>query len=212
MASQGKISILTIILTFLLCMFWLTMTDSDFASDNTESEGIMIEQTLGRETAVAITQQANDWYDRLIASNQLEEKVRHHFIPTEEERAASRGLETMGDWLFPIVEERIAGLFDMIFWLFKRIALMLIWLPLLLPLLAMSIWDGLCQRRIKLENFALASPLKQRIGSAGSLLGVCALLVWFFVPYAIEPHVAPALLGIISVLTGFAVGNLQKRI
>lgn len=212
MASQDRVSLVTIILTFLLCMFWLTMTDSEFARDNTEAEGLMVEKTLGRETAGAITQQADAWYERLIVSNQIEERVRHHFIPTDEERAASRGIETMGDWLFPIVEERISGLFDMIYWIFKRIALMLIWMPLLIPLLAVSVWDGICQRRIKLENFALASPLKQRIGTVGSLAGVCALLVWFFVPYAIEPHVAPALLGMIALLTGYAVSNLQKRI
>lgn len=209
--SDEKLSLVTIIVTFVLCMFWLTMTDSEFARKNTQAEDEMLERSFGTETAMAITNQADIWYDRYIVANDLEEKTLHHFVPTQEERNASRGIETMGDWLFPIVEERIVGMFDMIYWVFKRIALMCIWLPLLLPLLVVSIWDGMLQRRIKLENFGLASPLKQRIGYLGAVFGMCGILIWFFVPYAIEPHVAPALLGMIALLMGTAISNLQKR-
>ncbi len=111
--SDEKLSLVTIIVTFVLCMFWLTMTDSEFARKNTQAEGEMLERSFGTETAMAITNQADIWYDRYIVANDLEEKTLHHFVPTQEERNASRGIETMGDWLFPIVEERIVGMFDM---------------------------------------------------------------------------------------------------
>ena len=210
--SNEKISVITIILTFLACMFFLTMTNSDFAKENTIKEGIKIEQVLGTETAIAVTQQADKWFYDLIEKINIEERTIRHFVPTEEEKARSRGMENMGDWLFPIVEDRVVGTFDMIFWIFKRIALMLIWLPLLVPLCLVATFDGILQRRIKLENFAMASPLKQRIGTLGSVFCSCALMLWFFLPYAIDPHVAPALLGIIAMLIGLSVGNMQKRL
>ena len=160
---------------------------------------------------MAITDQADIWYDRYIVANDLEEKTLHHLVPTQEERNVSRGIETMGDWLFPIVEERIVGMFDMIYWVFKRIALMCIWLPLLLPLLVVSIWDGDANGPYKLENFGLASPLKQRIGYLRVCLLECAGSLFGFLCLMIEPHVAPALLGMIALLMGTAISNLQKR-
>lgn len=94
--SDEKLSLVTIIVTFVLCMFWLTMTDSEFARKNTQAEGEMLERSFGTETAMAITNQADIWYDRYIVANDLEEKTLHHFVPTQEERNASRGIETMG--------------------------------------------------------------------------------------------------------------------
>lgn len=210
--SNQKISVITIILTFLVCMLCLTMTDSEFARKQTQIEGEKIEKILGLETANAITKKADQWFYELIEANQIEEKTLRHFVPTDEEKARSRGMETMGDWLFPLVEDRVVGTFDMIFWIFKRIALMLIWLPLLVPLSLVSLFDGVLQRRIKLENFAMASPLIQRIGTLGSVFASCALLLCFFIPYAIDPHIAPALLGIIAMLIGMSVSNMQKRL
>lgn len=53
--SDEKLSLVTIIVTFVLCMFWLTMTDSEFARKNTQAEGEMLERSFGTETAMAIT-------------------------------------------------------------------------------------------------------------------------------------------------------------
>ena len=59
--SDEKLSLVTIIVTFVLCMFWLTMTDSEFARKNTQAEGEMLERSFGTETAMAITNQADIW-------------------------------------------------------------------------------------------------------------------------------------------------------
>ena len=45
--SDEKLSLVTIIVTFVLCMFWLTMTDSEFARKNTQAEGEMLERSFG---------------------------------------------------------------------------------------------------------------------------------------------------------------------
>ena len=215
MAEQRKRLTVTGLIFELLLLAVLGIiffTGSEFAQEQTIREGRMIVNELGEDTADYIRARADGWYDGIVVENRMEEEVLHFFIPTKEEKRNSRGMETMGSGLFVWVEERINVFFDLIFWVFKRLALLLVWLPLLLPLLVVAVGDGLCQRNIKKQNFALASSFWQRFGTVGTAVFSAGLLLLFCIPYAIPPVVAPVLLAIISVLIGMTVGNVQKRL
>ena len=209
-SAVGVGFVIKVLLLSLLCI--LLFTSHEFAARQTAKESAMVSAMLGKSTEEAIKQDATRWYGVLIADNNVEESVVNFFVPTKDEKANSRGLEDLGKGIFAWVERRIGVFFDLVYWSFKRISLLLVWLPLLVPLLFVSVFDGICQRNIKKENFGLASPFWQKFGTLGSVCVIGSLFLLFCIPFAIPPLWAPVLLALISIFSGIAVGNVQKRL
>lgn len=175
-------------------------------------ESAMVESQLGRDTVEWIDQQALNWYNATIWETGFYHTLHTLLIPSPEERAASRGMENLGGKIFPWVEDRLASMMHVIYQVFSRMALLLVWAPYMLILLIPALWDGVMTWKIKRTNFDYASPVWHRYGARGVFLALQCLLIAFFAPIALNPVIIPAAMMVVCVMAGLVTGNLQKRL
>lgn len=177
-----------------------------------QKESAMVERTLGTSTVTWINEHALDWYMKTMIDSGVYYSLHKVMIPSQEERARSRGMENLGAQIFPWVEDRLAALMHVVYQVYARTALLAVWAPYMLILLLPAIWDGAMNWKIKRTNFDYASPVVHRYGARGVLITGQVLLVAFFAPIALNPIVIPFAMMIACVMVGLTVGNLQKRI
>ena len=186
-------------------------TEKIEAAEQTAEEHRMIASQMGADTAEAVALKADGWYDRWIVETGVVDAL-HSAVPTEEEKAASRGLENSFDLFFEYELSRIEALLDVFYWAFKRLALLLVWLPVMAPVFLLALGDGLLQRKIRMQTFAFSSPLIQEASGTIAVATTFVILLLFFLPFAVPPLAAPALLAVASLFIGICFANLRKRI
>ncbi|CAM5562259.1 DUF4400 domain-containing protein [Eoetvoesiella caeni] len=177
-----------------------------------DKEADYVEQSLGVRSRDWVHDKAASWYRETIIDSGFNAQVHQMLIPTEEEKAKSRGMQNMGNQWFAWMQGRIQAFTLMVYQLFARLALAWIWAPYMLVLLVPALFDGVMTRQIKRTNFDYASPILHRYSVRGIGAMVCGLAVAFFMPVAIDPVIIPIVFMGICVLMGLAIGNLQKRI
>ena len=187
------------------------LVSADWAANQTVEEHRMIASQMGSDTAQAVSARADDWYDRWIVETGVVDAFRSA-VPTEEEKAASRGLENSFDLFFEYELSRIEALLDVVYWALKRLALLLLWLPVTAPVFLLALGDGFLQRKIRMQTFAFSSPLIQEAAGSIAIATTFVILLLFFLPFAVPPLAAPALLAVASLFLGISVANLRKRI
>ncbi len=198
-------------LEVLLVMLFVS---AEYAHKEMNTEAQYIHRSLGAETTAEITQRANAAYKVTVLDTDLEGWLRRLYIPTEEQKARSKGLESLGEqqgvWAY--AEERIEALLDMIYWICRRLALFSIWLPVWIPAFLLAFRLGWLERGIKKAGFAYTSP--QLLGLSAKLVGLsfCALISTFVFPMATYPEVVPLFFASVVILVGFGATNIQKRI
>lgn len=190
----------------------LLLVPGDLVARAIERESVLVEQNLGADARGWIEDKASRWFRSSIVDSGFYAELHHMLIPTEEERARSRGLEGMGRGWFQIVESRIDALMNVIYQFYARMALLTAWVPYMLILFLPAIYDGLMTWRIKRTNFDYASPIVHRYSVRGTVLLLSLLFIAFFAPIALNPVIIPVTMMACCVLIGLAFGNLQKRV
>lgn len=105
---------------------------------------------------------------------------------------------------------------DAVWWLFYvafyRAAVIAVWLPYAIPVLAAALWDGWIRRRISKWRFEFSSPMRHRYASrgAGGLVLLAAMIP--VLPLPIPPLAIPFALGVLAVTARFWVASIQKRV
>ena len=166
---------------------------------------------MGQDTAQAVSARADEWYERWIVETGLADAL-HSAVPTEEEKFASRGLENSFDLFFEYEISRIEALLDVVYWALKRLALLLVWLPVMAPIFLLALGDGFLQRKIRMQTFAFSSPLIQEAAGNIAIATTFVILILFFLPFAVPPLAAPTFLAVASLFFGISIANLRKRI
>lgn len=177
-----------------------------------EKESALIEKHLGARTVEWIDDRALNWYNAAMWESGVYRTLHTLLIPTPEERESSRGMQNLGNTVFPWVEDRLASLMHVVYQVFARIALLAVWAPYMLILLVPALWDGVMSWKIKRTNFDYASPVLHRYGVRGVFLVSQCLLLAFFAPLALNPLIIPVVMMAACVMMGLALGNLQKRV
>ena len=175
-------------------------------------EARWVYQSLGAETAKSIKDKADDLYTRIMIENKVEERLVRHLIPTEEERMNSRGMEDMGSWLWPLTRERISACMDLSYWIFRRYALFMMWLPICLPALVVAGAFGLLERQIKRTNFSYASPAVLRYSWRACGFLTLSFFVLFLLPLAVHPSIVPVIVAFVMLAMGISFSNLAKKL
>ena len=192
----------------------MLFVSSDYMRKNTLIETQRIQASLGTEAVVVMGHRADVLFQKTVIEPDLEGWLRRLYIPTADERAHSVGLEHLGDdqgvWVW--AEGRIQAFLDMLYWIFKRLALFSLWVPVWIPACLLALRLGWLERAIKKTNFAYTSPFL--LGMARRSMGLCffTLMTIFVIPIALYPDIVPLLFGVLVLLLGFAVGHVQKRI
>ncbi len=190
----------------------LLLVPRDWTQQAIIKEEGYVERTLGQQSRDWIQGRANNWYQKSMVDSGAYEAMYQHLIPSQQQKANSRGAQDLGVLFFKWWEGRLEALSLVIYQLFTRLALILLWLPYMTILFVPALFDGYMTLKIKRTNFAYASPVIHRYSVRGiRTLGI-AMLIAFFLPIALDPIFIPVMLMAGCVFIGLAAGNLQKRI
>lgn len=190
----------------------IMMLSPDMIRQSAGVEARWIYATSGADTARQIKDRADSWYSDVIVENQVEQRLVRYFIPTEEERALSRGMQDMGSWLWEPTRNRISALMDLLYWVFRRFALFIMWLPICFPSLLLAGAFGLLERQIKLTNFSYASPAVLRYAWRTCAFLTMGFFVLFLLPLPVHPILVPVIVSCVMMTMGISFSNLAKKI
>ena len=192
----------------IIATFW----PGDWTDRYIEKEMAMIRDTLGSEQQIWIKEKADEWYTANLIDNGLYDFVWNIFIPTDEEKARSLGMENMGDFLFDYMGGRLESLTSTVYQFMMRVALLMSWWPFMVMVLVPAVYDGYMMWKIKRTNFAYVSPFFHQYSLEGIKWLFFGLIMVFLAPIAVNPSVIPGFLMIVCAMCGICISNLQKRI
>lgn len=190
----------------------LAFVPGDWTESVIKRESQKVENSLGMDTVNWIRDKADAWYTTTMLDSGVYRAMHRHVIPSKEEQEASKGMENIGNTIWPWAEGRLNALMHVIYQVFARVALFLVWAPYMLILLVPSVWHGMMTWRIKRTNFDYASPIFHRYGVRSIAAITQLMLIAFFLPLALNPMVIPLAMMASSVMIGVAMSNFQKRI
>lgn len=190
----------------------LLLVPGDWTAQTVKKEEQLIESHLGSRARTWIYGKADDWYQSAMVDSGFSAGMYYVLIPTDEQKANSKGMESMGSWWFEWVEGRITAFREMTYQFMARAALLAVWAPYMLLLLIPALYDGIMVRNIKRSNFDYSSPVLHRYSARFTWHLLVGMLIAFFLPIALNPVFIPVILMLCCVLIGIMVGNLQKRI
>lgn len=186
---------------------------SNFIRRNADLEWQWVNESLGESTNTRIDAMAGTMYDVVVLGPALEEKLRAGALPTERARRSKSLINPQKrEQIWDYYEERINVVFDTLYWFFRRLSLFIIWFPLWLPAIIISVRTGFLERDVKKSGFAHTSPTIQHHAFKAIGGAVFILLASFLLPLALPPVAVPVLYGVVVLLIGIACSNMQKRI
>ena len=215
MASNNRGSVVALLFFILLTEICLSgfILPNNFIRKNADLEWQWVNESLGESTNARIDEMAGAMYSTIVIGPELEEKLRAWALPTERARHSKSLINPQKrEQIWNYYEERINAIFDTLYWLFRRLALFIIWLPLWIPAILISVRTGLLERDVKKSGFAHTSPIIQYHAFKAIGFAVFVLLASFLLPLALPPMAVPVLYGIVVLLIGVATSNMQKRI
>lgn len=172
----------------------------------------MVQQTMGTSSSEWINDKASGWYNSTMVDSGVYRAMYRFIIPSEAERQSSRGLQQLGESIWPWAERRLYALMQVAYQICTRIALLSVWAPYVLVILIPAVIHGWLRWKIKRTNFDYASPVIHRYGIRGILVAAQLMLILFVAPIALYPLIIPFGMIIMAVMFGLAIGNIQKRI
>lgn len=197
---------------FALVAVILTFTTSDWARKTSVIEAQKIEAAMGASTLEKINELAGDWYVKTAGKWAKELSLESMMSEDSAQRQREKRFITENSSIVKWGEKRKAALLDLAYWFLKRVALVVIWLPMWIPLLLLAAFHGMQDREIKKTDFGYTSPVRNHFARVTIAFTILMTFALFIVPVAVEPWVFPILMGIATVAAGVAFGNVQKRI
>lgn len=188
-----------------------TMIPDKHIVKSIESETNLINQRLGRDTANAIILKANRWYDDAVVETGAKRVVFDFFIP-QDDPTTTFGNTNLAPTYFRYMAERIETLFKTYYQLLMRVAQLYIWAPYLSIVFLPALFDGYMSWKIKRTGFDYPSPFLHHYSIVVCLLLLVGSIGLFILPIALDPIIIPIVLILLSIFTGIAIGNMQKRI
>ncbi|MFC1336960.1 MAG: DUF4400 domain-containing protein [gamma proteobacterium symbiont of Clathrolucina costata] len=183
----------------------------DWTARVIEQESELLEMRLGAEEHRWVHDRARSWFNSTLMESGVYQTALNHIVPTEEEKARSKGMEEMGGVWFSWAEGRLQAMANAYYHILARLALLLTWAPYFLILLIPAVFDGITTWRIKRTNYDYSSPLLHQYSTLGIAYVVIGMVALFLAPIVLDPTLIPAAMMIVCVMAGLMVGNLQKR-
>jgi len=197
----------------LLAAFSLALISPDYARHMSASEAQKIESMLGINTLLKINDIAGSMYrstmddiDIGAISKSLEQADDEQ--AGEETKKRFFNMKGVARW----IKVRTEAFLDLTYWFFRRITLFVIWMPLWIPMLFIAMMHGYWDREIKKTNFGYTSPVRNQAARRGMRFITMLVMLFFVVPVALDPIIFPFCMMGATILTGTALGNVQKRI
>ena len=90
-----------------------------------------------------------------------------------------------------------------------RLAIVLFWLVFVLPMLAISIYDGIMQRNIKLSEFGAMRPATFTLAGFIVIPVVMVPIIYLVLPFHISPNLAPVWAACVALPLSVLMANSQ---
>lgn len=194
------------------CIVVTVLLPGEWTQRVIEQESHLLQVRLGVEEHEWVHTRARNWFNRTLIDNGFYQAALDHLVPTDDQKARSRGMENMGAGWFVWVESRLQAMANSYYHILSRFALFLTWAPYFAILLVPAVFDGLITWKIKRTNFAYASPIIHQYSTMGIVYVIIGLVALFLAPIVLDPTLIPAAIGIMCVMAGLMIGNFQKRI
>lgn len=175
-------------------------------------EGVTIEDSLGVDTLRKVDGISSEVFNTIFIDNGVYAGIWHTFIPTEQEKEDSEGLENLGAGLFKFLDDKLTVIGFLLFQTIHRITLFCLWLPSFLILIALSFYTGLIFRKIKQGNFSFASPTMHRMCIKLILIIFTILPLLLMFPLPLSPYLYSYLYIAIAFMIMVIVANIAKRV
>ena len=190
----------------------LVLVPGEWTENVIEREAVKIQRYLGADSQTWVHETAQGWYDTTMIDSGVYKAMHRHVIPSPDERAASRGMENLGNTIFAWAEDRLGAMMRVVYQVYARVAMATLWAPYILILLVPAVFDGMMRWKIKQTNFDYASPVVSRYGVRGVYIIIQCALIAFVLPVALNPIIVPIGMMLAALMVGFSMANYQKRI
>ncbi len=129
---------------------------------------------------------------------------------TESEVALSKSVAGPGgEMMSSVYNSYLQGLILQSFVVAMRFAIVLIWLIVLAPMLAASIYDGFMMRKIKRAEFGAIRPATFTLTGMFVIPLLALPLVYLVIPFTLSPLLAPLWALIVALPLSVLVSNMQ---
>jgi hypothetical protein len=166
---------------------------------------------LGEDRAIGAERNATGIYNALFVRTGMVKKSFDLFVPSDAQRAASQGLETLGEKVFLFVDTRLRAMWTMIYQVIVRLCVAATWWPFVVLALIPCMVDALVSRQIKASSFALTSPHFQGIAVRAVPVLAILLALAMISPLLLHPIWTPVVVSIVAGLAWVAISQFVKR-
>lgn len=194
-----------------LCVI-LFFVPNEWLGKQIVKEAQYLERDLGEKTHAWIYTRAERWFNELVIESGMYKEIHETFIPTQEEKEKSRGMQTMGGWWFNVLESRLEVVMSVFFFFLVRCALFMTWAPYMMLLLIPATYDGWSTWMVNRANFDYASPVLHRYGVRGAAFLLMGLVVALLSPVALSPLMIPLVMIGTCALLMLSQGSLQRKV
>lgn len=183
----------------------------EWIAELTAREARDAQQLLGRESATYAQNRAQDYYTRWFVNTGVQSATYKVFIPSSAEIQSSKGITTLGETLWPFMEERITAGWRLAFQVMVRVSTALMWWPLLLLAALPFLVDAYVERQIKRESFAITSPTAQTVAVRSIALVLVLGFLATFAPFYVPPVAMPFMVVITAASLWLGISQFVKR-
>lgn len=209
---MSKSIFITVLLWIIQALVVGTLISSDFIERAIREEREMMVTWLGASAADEMIAKADGRFIRWFKDSGAIDRSFHFFVPTEEERLNAKGMERLGEKIFPLAEQRLSVFWASVYQSVQRLSAFLMWMPYMLLIIVPAVVDGLLARKIKQVTFGYTSGT--RYTAARHLLVFLAFAPMFYLatPISVHPVVVPLWAGLLAIALITLFSNVQKRI
>lgn len=203
----------TIVFIFIEIIMIVCLVPNKFIDTAILTEQDWGEVLMGKDQHDDLISRTNALYTKVNLDTGLNATVQSFFVPTAEERERSRAWEGLGRVWFSFIENRGEALAKVMYHIYYRLLLLLMWLPYMAVIILPSIFGGYMSWNIKRYTFRHTSPFLNTYSSKIIAFIVASLCVSFIAPIPIPPMIIPiVIITMLPIACGLLIGNLPKRL
>lgn len=205
--TMAKVYLWTLLVFVLFCTIFV---DASTMNKVVDEERAMVYQTFGMSGAVEVIDRAHGIYNDLFVGSGALKSTYEAYIPTEESKRKDPSTANIGKGLFEYFQQRLNGLWTLVYAMTQRIVVALLWVPLFLPFIGACIYDGWSLRKVKMLSFEQLSPARFG-GAQHAMLASCIWPIFYLLwPAPVYPMLVPLWLIVGGLALRMMACNLQR--
>lgn len=210
MIENGGINWTVLALLFLEIVVLFALATPEHARTARVNETQAAIEVFGEERADRALNFAHTQFRRHIEDTNIETRSYQILIPTDTSRERAGRVGEMTPWLFVWVRDRLEGFWSMVLGMYHRAALLGFALLVAVPLIWVSLVDGLVDRKIRIFTDRMSTPVFYH-GAKGvfSILVVAPLFI-LALPFSVSPSIWYVWLLMLPIVIWVSARNVQE--